>query len=564
MFKNMLLFLLVAAIGTRLIAQTQPYCDLPPASYLFNSNHITAPIQNNGTFFNSTDTSAGFRVYLPSVDAETHTIRAAGLWIGGLDPAGNLFLATGGYHGDSSVTRFKPGKINFATQTPFPNSCEHFNKIWRVELDALRRHILDLRDNGVIDHPEPSLMAWPGRGNPHFEAYNGFPFPEIGALTAPFADENGDNIYDPLQGDTPGPYYFFLNFIKFDAITWCVYEAFPFEISQTAYAVSCENDFPLNNSVILDFAIMNKGYEPMDSLFAGIHTEFELGCPGDDYVGTALERNAYYAYNAIEPLDAELCHCSNPALCAHLPVQSVRFIDVNMDHSIAYGTTADGAYFPPPMSPDFNMYELYNLLNGRWKSGVPMFSAGNGFLTQGFPIDHIYTGRPGISGEWSMLAEALPAGTVNMLGSTKIGILEPFGISHLSVAFTAHHRLGLSDPWLGQYEVMLDEAHQVLDWLEYPSNACMRSILSGTDEADTSTVRAFPNPAGERLEIQFSDEVTDRKYALFDLSGKLLFSGAFQSGIRESLDVSNLLPGIYFMQIITANGRRSTLRWCKM
>jgi len=151
-----------------------------------------------------------------------------------------------------------------------------------------------------------------------------------------------------------------------------------------------------------------------------------------------------------------------------------------------------------------------------------------------------------------------------MLGSTKIGILEPFGISHLSVAFTAHHRLGLSDPWLGQYEVMLDEAHQVLDWLEYPSNACMRSILSGTDEADTSTVRAFPNPAGERLEIQFSDEVTDRKYALFDLSGKLLFSGAFQSGIRESLDVSNLLPGIYFMQIITANGRRSTLRWCKM
>ncbi|HRF41870.1 MAG TPA: hypothetical protein PK198_23920, partial [Saprospiraceae bacterium] len=206
MLKNLLL-LLLAATGARLMAQTWPNCDLPPASYLLNGNNVTALIQNNGMLFNSTDTAAGFRVYLPSADAETHTLRRASIWIGGLDPVGNMFLATGGDHGDSSVMRFKPGKINVATQTPYPGSCENFNNIWRVERDAIQRHIFDFLDNGVIDHPEPSLMAWPGRGNPHFEAYNGFPFPSDTppAMMAPFWDADGDRMYNPLRGDYPGP-----------------------------------------------------------------------------------------------------------------------------------------------------------------------------------------------------------------------------------------------------------------------------------------------------------------------------------------------------------------------
>lgn len=566
MLKNLLL-LLLAATGARLMAQTWPNCDLPPSSYLLNGNNVTALIQNNGMLFNSTDTDAGFRVYLPSADAETHTLRRASIWIGGLDPGGNMFLATGGDHGDSSVMRFKPGKINVATQMPYPGSCENFNNIWRVERDAIQRHIFDFLDNGVIDHPEPSLMAWPGRGNPHFEAYNGFPFPSDTppAMMAPFWDADGDRMYNPLRGDYPSAGHFHLNYIIFDAITWCAYQAYPYEIAQTAYVIRCSNDAPLNNSVIFDFAILNQSYEVMDSAYLGIHTEFEIGCYGDDYVGTALERNAYFAYNAMPPLGEAKCHCDAPALCAHLPVQSVKFIDVNMDHTIAYGTTAEGAYFPHPMSPGFNMYELYHLLNGHWRSGYPVRASGNGFLSMAAPTDHIYTGRPGVAGQWSMLEEALQSGNMQMLGSTKIGTFIPGEVFRFSVAYTSHYSTGLPDPWLGQYDVMLNELPQVDDWFWFPFDICPRVVLSGTNEKDSpAPLLVFPNPAGESLDIQFGEEGGHRKYALYDLSGRLLASGVFQAGARASLDVSKLRPGVYWMEIRETTGVRRHVRWCKI
>jgi len=64
-------------------------------------------------------------------------------------------------------------------------------------------------------------------------------------------------------------------------------------------------------------------------------------------------------------------------------------------------------------------------------------------------------------------------------------------------------------------------------------------------------VKVYPNPAGDRLMLQFDEAVeAGMTVAFIDGNGKTVLSAVIDKGISESnLDLNSLTPGIYFMKI---------------
>ncbi|MEM6724367.1 MAG: hypothetical protein AAF598_10040, partial [Bacteroidota bacterium] len=116
---------------------------------------------------------------------------AHALWMGGIDPAGNLKLAAQTYR--QSGIDYAPGPLNAMGQTD-ASACSQWNQVWMVKGVELAPFVADVNDNGVIDGPIPeAIKYWPARGNQAFAQLNGFPLPD--QELAPFFDNNNDGIY---------------------------------------------------------------------------------------------------------------------------------------------------------------------------------------------------------------------------------------------------------------------------------------------------------------------------------------------------------------------------------
>lgn len=71
-------------------------------------------------------------------------------------------------------------------------------------------------------------------------------------------------------------------------------------------------------------------------------------------------------------------------------------------------------------------------------------------------------------------------------------------------------------------------------------------IIAGKDEMNESKgIQIYPNPANDKLQVRIE---TNSNYRITDLSGKTLMSGEL-SGLSNSLDVSALAQGFYFLEV---------------
>ena len=65
----------------------------------------------------------------------------------------------------------------------------------------------------------------------------------------------------------------------------------------------------------------------------------------------------------------------------------------------------------------------------------------------------------------------------------------------------------------------------------------------------------YPNPAQNRLHLQYSPDVQPKQVELYDLQGRLVRS---QSQGLESLDIQGLAPGQYLMKVTLEDGKSFT------
>lgn len=85
---------------------------------------------------------------------------------------------------------------------------------------------------------------------------------------------------------------------------------------------------------------------------------------------------------------------------------------------------------------------------------------------------------------------------------------------------------------------------------DYFSNALTVYALGLDENASTSRVQVFPNPMDDLVSISSEDQISDLK--LYDQLGQLIFQTSPQK-MQESIDVSLLPNGLYFLQISIGN-----------
>ena len=121
---------------------------------------------------------------------------------------------------------------------------------------------------------------------------------------APFYDQNGNGIYEPARGETPGlanadqVLWFVCNDLE-PAAVMGLYGSPPIglELQVTMWAYSDEHQ-ALQDMVFKRYRLINKSGLAIDSMFVGIWSDPDLGDYTDDFLGCDSVLNYGYCYNS--------------------------------------------------------------------------------------------------------------------------------------------------------------------------------------------------------------------------------------------------------------------------
>lgn len=545
----LLLFLFLLATASAQV------CTNPQSQINLHGNNISARILNAGDLFS--DLSRG--AFIPGPDENglgPSTLYSAGLWLGGIDAAGNLRLDAVTYR-LTDETDFFAGPLA-EDGTTNATDCSNWDRHFIVRGNDVEAFLNALpllaNDPELAKMQFPNIMGWPGIGNPFFQDLWGFELPVGNTILAPFFDADQNGVYNPLQGDYPVVALRDKQPFVADEMVWCVFNdqgagaphqgagsvGFPVEVQLTAWAFDDPSQPVLSNTVFTSHKMIFRTTENLDSCFVGIWADFDIGCYGDDYVGTAPGLNSIYAYNsdAVDGWAGNNCNGTSVFESAP-PVQSATFLNASLDKSIA---NASGA--PYNVNTPF---AYYNLLNGHWPDGQALLYGGNGYVSDGDATDYIFPDDPNNASGWSMCTvKQLPADR-QMLGSHRIGEVLPGQVEELTVAWSVHPNPALPCG-LGNTFENIAGIQDIFDHDFYGG------VLSAPFAPTLSAaITLQPNPAMSLVSIGYQ-KLPVLEIRCFDAAGRLIRTEQNLPPAQYELDVSGWHTGVYTLQLLTPAG----------
>ncbi|MCX6271513.1 MAG: cohesin domain-containing protein [Bacteroidetes bacterium] len=325
--------------------------------------------------------------------AQTNTLYSTSTWISGMDGAGQLHIAAERYRNNGQD--YFAGPVSTVYDQAF---LLKWNRIWKIYSTDIEYYKLHWQDSGYL--PAEAIASWPGNGDTTLgQSY----------ALAPFHDNNGNGVYEPLLGDYP--------LIRGDECLFFIFnddqeqhgetngEKLKIEVHGMAYAFDCEADSALFNTTFLHYEIFNRSANMYDSTFLGQFVDADLGAGGDDYMESDIGRNSVYAYNG-STFDGSYGY--------HPPVQAVTILegpvkDADGIDNLAYDTASgsncgsgiNGMNYSDgiidneriglsgcmsfnngnsgPMVDPTTAYAYNNYLHNKWRDGVHLTYGGNGY-----------------------------------------------------------------------------------------------------------------------------------------------------------------------------------------
>jgi hypothetical protein len=266
----------------------------------------------------------------PGSPNETTSIFAGGIWIGGLDPAGNLKLAAVRYRQPGND--FWPGPLTTdGSASVSPAVCTQYDKHFYISRSMVELHLLYFQrlhddqingtnsasqepfENGYIIPDE--ILNWPAHGNVSL----GQDF-----YLAPFADNpfgNGsDGFYEPELGDYPR-YQRNINEeecrnknrnspseLYGDETFWWVFndtgnihtesQGAPIGVEIRAQAFAFSTLDELNNMTFYNYSFINRSNVSLNQAYVSQWVNPQIGGALDDYFGCDVQRGMGYCYNS--------------------------------------------------------------------------------------------------------------------------------------------------------------------------------------------------------------------------------------------------------------------------
>ncbi len=328
-------------------------------------NNVRARLLNGGDVWWDTDDGRYIVPKVPPGQPEVSSLFAGAVWIGGIDPGGNLKLAAKTYGSGQGQTDFYPGPLNQFTGGTDKATCANWDRFFKVLASEIKEHISLYNQalKGEITYTDDLIPAgvrgWPSKGNPYFLDEWGFELPNTGQGLAGYFDENSDGIYDPLDGDFP--IVEIRNCTNYGADAWLVNECndstflpgtepqFPDEMifwiyndnggihtQSNADAIQMEiqvqtfayatNDF-INNMTFQRYKLINRAVEDIRQCYFAMWTDPDLGCYTDDMIGCDTSRSLMYVYNQDASDGQTGCTCPQGVntYCTDIPILGVDY-----------------------------------------------------------------------------------------------------------------------------------------------------------------------------------------------------------------------------------------------
>ncbi len=512
-------YILIVCFLSVTLGKLQAQCNPPTAFDYLDINNVKARINLTDMWWDLVNNSA----YVVPKDSGVSSLFAGCLWIGGIDPGGELKIAAQTYR--QSGNDFFPGPLD-ASGNITSDLCNNFDRIWKVN-----RSTIDSFNYGLFQDIPPSILDWPGRSNPNLTF---LPDQDL----APFFDVNGDGIYDPSSGDFPS--------VLGDQALWYVFNdkgnihsasdggqlSVEVKASAFSYKSSC-----LNNTTFYQYSIRNVGND-LDSVFIGLWTDPDLGCYSDDYIGCDTLRNLGIVYNGSADDGGNDCSVNYGN---HSPYLGIRVLDIIGADPIPQKLMTNFMAFYNDFSTDGNPQDAedyYGYLKSVWTDGTHLTLGGNGYGGT-IPTNFIYPGDPSIATDWTECSENNPYSDKRFIISSG-----PFAFPSGEEIKITYAAVWVRPP-AGTYpcpsfQMLQDTADCVLD--QYQS-----LHPTGLNELPTDAISVYPNPATDR--IDFPNVILNgTTLSIRNVFGEVVMRKTI-SPVSSYFDISNLDAGIYFIDI---------------
>lgn len=398
--------------------------------------------------------------YIVPKSGDVSSLFAGAVWLGGVDPGGNLKVAAQTYGRATGNFDYWPGPLDPETGTTTQEVCAQWDKFFTVSGESIQEHLRNWEQaklNGELYDPDDipiDVRGWPARGNEFFFDVHQFELPNTTQGLAGFWDQDGDGLYNPDLGDFPViEIRGCLDKPQFpDEMTFWIYndagnihaesqgDPIQMEVQVQAFAYATNDE--INDMTFQRYKLINRAVESIDSTYFAMWVDPDLGCFTDDYIGCDTIRSLAYVYNE-DALDGQTgCACPGGVntYCDEIPLLGVDYFrgpldelgnEIGMSSFTYYNNAGVGSPQPGTTDPQ-NALEYYRYLSGRWRDGSP-FTFGDDAYQDGFPIEYAFTEPPNDVDGWSMCTAGLPFGDRRTIQASGPFRLDPGAVNELII-----------------------------------------------------------------------------------------------------------------------------------
>lgn len=503
--------------------------DVDNNGYTFlNMNKVNCRINSCGMQYWDLNTGIAPGYEVPAGSGK-RTIFSESSWVGGFDDAGNLHLAAERYR--QVGEDYFPGPV--MDSASYAQELDVFwNKVWKLTASQVEYHRQHWRDEGYI--PEAAIVEWPANGNTSLGQ---------ASKLAPFYDWNGNDFYDPENGDFP--------LIKGDMAVYLVTnddraehgesysKKLGIEVHYMYYAYDRPGDSALKYTTFCDRKIINRSDKNYTDVFFGRFVDFDLGYYNDDLLCCDTILESAIVYNGF-PEDG---NGEDGSYGLHPPAQAYTCLNREMD-GFSYITSNYSQ--PDPMSDPQWDYEYYNYLTGRWKDSTLLTYGGNGYGGTE-PVKFMFPGNPLTGAGWTeMDSPELPGDRRGVIISGPFDFNAGDTLSFEDALVFARDYNG---DHLSSLALLKTRVQQVRDFYQ-------QSLGVAEMTSHLPSVSIFPNPGNDLIFVETSGQnhPGEMNYSVIGLMGKILIHGELAHAQKTAIDIHHLKPGIYFIRISSGNG----------
>jgi hypothetical protein len=422
---------LPTSVGGQKLQRKAAACE--PATFQadLDINNVRARILNGGDMWWDLNSVAKYEI--PKVN-DANTIRknslfAGAIWIGGLDPGGNLKVAAMTYR--QSGSDYFPGPLDTGGSASTESGrCKFYDKIFKIN----RSDLMAFVDSGAT--PTDDIRNYPGSGDINFKESR---------VLAPFFDANGDAFYDVASGteypvldptrpadknkpeDQPDQMLTFIYNDKGNIHSETSGIPIGLELVTTAFGFKTNDE--INNMTFYKTKITNRSRDAVRECYFGQWVDADLGNYADDYVGCDTARDLGFCYNGDDDDEGILGYGTNP------PSVGTDFFEGPRNESGQELGLAKFVYYNNDFSVIGNptlAEHYYGYLRGLWKDNSPITYGGNGYNT-GSRADFMFPDDPAKAGGWHEKSAGNTPGDRRYIQSSGPFTLEPGAVNYVTV-----------------------------------------------------------------------------------------------------------------------------------